>query len=571
MPLAERGISSFEEITNERSWDFVSWYVKHHEEVVVDRSTRGRKKTWASAHNVLHIVSQAFQQGPALIDKGYGVMPEPPYSGRTALNVVENDLKLRRGNKLDPLPDNVAIPSLSVAAKWVEHYAEDIIGFQAEYLRCGREAKSKYLKKRELKKLFHCFRFSIEPGTGRPWVALNKTYFRYDKDNVKRKIVSGIIPRRLVSDLLAACVIVLQGFTGVRSSDLASLHLEAEESEHGLPTCVKVQKSLDGLMDVFLLRGVEQKETHEVHEWVLGARLAGVKSVPVAVKAVVMLERLLGPYRKAGGSDALIITMKNGRGLSLKPENVGSATSNWLSNIQRDFIKSHAGLPLTTHLRGERRDLQFRAQRWRATFAHFVLRTNKRALGPLARHFHHANTLMTELGYIGNDPEMRKMMDDLRVTQAAEVLYEVVTNPKGVTGRFADFIQKGAPDLQKELTSKSVKEAIEQLRGIIIEHDLRLHFTDYGACAVAIRPMAARCHEIGGTTSASNVLPNPAFREPSVCASCRNFLVRAENLSYWEERQAQLESLLKSHAAGSEWIFRRQLAQARQIVKSLRS
>jgi hypothetical protein len=283
-----------------------------------------------------------------------------------------------------------------------------------------------------------------------------------------------------------------------------------------------------------------------------------------------VLDRLLDRYRKLANSDALIISMTNGRGLSLKPESLGPATSNWISDIQRDFIKNYVGLPLTTQSREETSEYGFRAQQWRTTFAHFVLRTNKRALGPLAQHFNHASTVMTELGYIGNDPELRKMMDEIRVNQAAEVLYEAVTDPKGSSGRFSKFIAETSPELREELLTLPAIDAIGRLKGLVLQHDLRLHFTDYGACAVAIRPMVARCHEIAGTMSGSNVRPNVAFREPSICAACQNFLVRRENLEYWEERVAKLEKSKAGQNADEQWVYKRQLAQARQLVRTLR-
>lgn len=565
------GNVTFSTIDCKQSWAFVEWFRRSHEEIVIDHE-RQRKMTYASAWQVVHVLSLIHQQGPALRERGIAPMPEAPYDRRKAYDVVKADLRLRKGEKLSPIPDSIAIQILHIAARWVTEYSDDVLHLQALWLSAIGNASGVYERIKATRAVIDGFKFSIDAETGKPWTSIRTTTVRQDKDGVDRKIIPGIAARRLVSDLVAACVVVLQGLTGLRTSDLASIELK-EDDQGPVPSCIKVQKSLDGLSDVFMLEATEQKESHEKHSWALGTRLTGTDLIPLPVRAVIVLRDLLSPYRKISGINSLILTMTNGRSLSLNPSNISRPISTWLSDIQRDFIKNWVGLQITTYSKrkeGGHAAERFRAQQWRRTFALFVVSTNKRALGPLARHFNHLDALMTEQGYIGNDPELLRMLDEARVTLAANLIYEVVMDSSAFAGNLTKQISENSEQLRKELLAKPPEDALSQVKAMVMDHDLRIHFTDYGACGIAIgKPALARCHELAGTKSADAVRPDFSMRTPSVCLSCHNFLVSYANLDYWRERVANLSALKGRLQEEQQWRHAKELALARQIVRTL--
>lgn len=565
------GNMTFASIDCKQSWSFVEWFRRTHEEIVIDHD-RQRKMTYASAWQVVHILSLIYQQGPALQERGIAPMPEAPYDRRKAHDIVKKDLRLKKGEKLNPIRDSIAVHILQVAARWVTEYADDVLRLQALWLNAIESTSTSYERTQATHAVIDSFNFSIDRETGKQWTSIRDTTIRQDKDGVDRKIIPGIATRRLVSDLVAACVIVLQGLTGLRTSDLAGIEL-GESDKESMPSCVTVQKSLDGLSDVFMLEGTEQKESHEKHSWTLGTRLAGTDLVPLPVRAVLVLRDLLAPYRKVSGINSLILTMTNGRSLSLIPSNISRPISTWLSDIQRDFIKNWVGLEIATYSQrkeGVESVERFRAQQWRRTFALFVVATNKRSLGALARHFNHLDALMTEQGYVGNDPELLRMVDEARVTLAANLIYEVVTDPSMFAGTLVKQISENSETLRRELLSKPSEEALRKVKGMVMEHDLRIHFTDYGACGIAIgKPALARCHELAGTKSADAVRPDFSMRTPSVCLSCPNFLVSYANLDYWQERVAHLSGLKGQLQEEQQWRHAKDLALARQIVRTL--
>jgi hypothetical protein len=302
----------------------------------------------------------------------------------------------------------------------------------------------------------------------------------------------------------------------------------------------------------------------------MGARLADTHEYPLPVIAVTVLDRLLAPYRQVAGFRDLVLSTGQSRSMAVAAANVSKMHSSWLSNTQREFANNYAGVKLTKHKRqGSGNQDAFRAQQWRGTFAIFVVRVNKRALGPLATHFNHVDTLMTEHGYIGNDPELLGLVDDARVNLAANTLLNLVNDTEPVAGGLAMHLKNAASDLRHEMEGTDQADRLAKIRGMVVDHSLRLHFTDYGVCGIAVTPLIARCHQLAGTEEASRERPNFSTRRPGVCAACHNFLVRRDNLPYWKDRVANLRSIAADQKKEHTWRHGRELALADQFVRTL--
>jgi integrase len=426
--MMENSLTSFSQITNQLSWNYVEWFRENWARPR-NGKLRARFVTYATVWNAMKILVDAFEQAIPMRERGYQVMKEAPFDGRAPFAIAKREFGLQQSKKLDPIPDRIATPILAAAVKWVVERSEDIIALEDIWHREVFAQTNSYAKSEALGNIAQTFCFATDPETGNPWMNLDESYTRIDSDRIKRTIWWGDGPRRLVSDLVAACLIVVLGLTGMRSSDIASIEVKPDEA---FPSCISVKRSLDGLTEYFLLNGVEQKSSHEPHSWVLGARLSGADDYPLTVQAIIVLGRLLARYRKASGLHSLVVTF--GQARSLDPKFVGRMAASWLTNTQREFAINHANVLLKKHHRNQIQDdhFAFRSQQWRDTFAVFVVRTNKRSLGPLATHFNHVSTMMTELGYIGNDPELLGLLDDARLTLASNT---IASRPWGWTTR----------------------------------------------------------------------------------------------------------------------------------------
>jgi len=104
-----------------------------------------------------------------------------------------------------------------------------------------------------------------------------------------------------------------------------------------------------------------------------------------------------------------------------------------------------------------------------------------------------------------------------------------------------------------------------QLRAILARTlanaGLTLGVCDWGFCVY--RQDHSACL---GSTSA----PNPVRREPSTCASCRNFAVGPQHLAYWQGQVSRHEALLNDPALPRQTlqIARERLREALAIVRS---
>ncbi|MBT2117785.1 hypothetical protein KK141_17270 [Dyella sp. LX-66] len=566
--MMESGYSSLSQVTSRASWDYVQWFRDNHE-----RPRKGSKKarimSFATAWQGLHILWHAYDQADPMRERGFEPMGQAPYGGRNAFDITVNDLKLHQSDKLDPFPDKLAIPLLTTAARWVALYAEDILRLHTLWLSDVLPQPNTFLIQKIGARIRGDFQFSNDPETGLPWMTFDGSWTRLDENDDERTITLGDAPRRLVSDLVSACLIVLMGTTGMRSSDVASIHVD--EKRDGLyPSCIERRLSMDGLTEMFLLKGVEQKRSHAEHSWVLGGRLVGTDEQPLPLQAVLVLERLFAPYRKVSGERALVITFPRSRSLAVTKDNVNTIKATWVSNIQRNFANNYVKLGLTKHTRRKKsKERAFRTQQWRGTFAMFVIRTNKRALGPLATHFNHVDTLMTEHGYIGNDPELLQLVDDARVNLATNTLMSLVTESEPFAGGLEFHLRPATQALKAELRDLEEEDRLARIRGVVVDHNLRLHFTDYGICGIAVTPVIARCHQLSGTDAVGNERPNFATRRPSICAGCQNFLVSRDNLPFWKERAMLLRSTAPQLQADHAWRHGRELALAEQFVRIL--
>ena len=89
-----------------------------------------------------------------------------------------------------------------------------------------------------------------------------------------------------------------------------------------------------------------------------------------------------------------------------------------------------------------------------------------------------------------------------------------------------------------------------------------LGVSDWGYCVY--REEHSAC--LGNATG-----PNPARREPSTCARCKNFVVSTQHRPYWLEQARRSETLLDEPALPLQTlrIVRERMNEARGLLRAL--
>jgi integrase len=475
-----------------------------------DKEPDAKELTHAAIHMRIRVWAQIFRQGAVLVDAGLTPMPESPFDGVDPRTVANRMMPLVV-EQIPPLPDEVVLPVLREATRWLDK-AEEIIESQARYFA--------------------------------------------DKANP-----TGIIGERQRGqvrnefDRLAdACIILVQALTGMRIGEICGL-LGGWDEQAGLPICVIKRPSKTGLNELFYLCGelAKTRATAEGVEWLLGSRPRDSDVLPLPVRALIALERLMAPWRALCQADRLIVRFRQARGVlplkSLDDETSGAALTvalgPRLNRTMRYFIAAEvdlSGLP-DTNAKGE--DLQvyresrghcIRTHQWRKTFAHYVLltRPSRSMLVSVSQHFKHLSLAMTEEGYVVKDPFLRHAMEATSSASAVEFFMEAGRG-KALTGRMGDLIAQHHDELQRMIDGDP-DASYKRVEQWVRMHDIRIFFTEHGKCAIALNPTEARCHDVAGTTSLFNKAPNFEARHPGLCAGCALYIVDADHSNFWRER-----------------------------------
>lgn len=288
------GLVSVSELTNAATWEYVQFIEDEYVEGQGDVG-RPRELTYSSAYRLLAPLSQIYAQRRQMKSAGVGYIPEPPLDGLSTNEVVVEYLGLSERGKLTPIPDEVAIPTLGRAHRWVTIGAPDVIELQKRVLSCYGNLP-KEIANSAARAVIQDFKFTVDPSTGKEWhppiVIGSRTLL--DGREVGLSIIQSF--RRLVLEMEAACTVCLQGGMGIRAHELIGFQA-GQTATQEFPSIVSTRHSSDGLMDLYFVSGITAKRSIAGTEWLLGMRPVGTKSTPVTVAALQVLQILLEPWR----------------------------------------------------------------------------------------------------------------------------------------------------------------------------------------------------------------------------------------------------------------------------------
>jgi len=249
----------------------------------------------------LHVPRLLWQQRRTLAKAGIAPMPREPFEGKSTLDLA-TAIATKAEGWIKPLPDEIAIPLLNKAAWFLATPATDILRLQSIYLAARNSDAvnclngydpSKRRRWARQRKAAETFEFSVFDDGGVPWHApLRLESVAGVELNVNQQV------RRLVFAIRTACIIIIQAAGGMRISEICGLSAGADAGT-GLPSCVRIERSATGLNELFIVRTLLSKteEAPRNVDWVIGMRPYATTEIPLAVRALQILDQLLAPYR----------------------------------------------------------------------------------------------------------------------------------------------------------------------------------------------------------------------------------------------------------------------------------
>jgi integrase len=346
----------------------------------------------------------------------------------------------------------------------------------------------------------------------------------------------------LRTDLLyAACFVVLSYLVGPRVSEI--LHLKAG--------CVQ-RRCADGVGEpVTVIVGAifkRQSGYHgRAHEWV---------APPAAVQAVAALEGLSAAQRAVASRDELWLRRWHGNGATewheVRPDLLEIPSISRI-NIQLQRFAAWLGL---TH---QDRPWRLSTHQGRKTFARFAALRDRTCLFALAQQLGHRERAETDHGYAGSDYRLAQEIDAEILQQSVNAWEHMLAAP-GLGGRAGEEIVANRPRFR----GKRMKEDLASYARLLVDAGLVLGVCDWGFCVY--REAYSAC--LGNAAG-----PNPARREPSTCARCKNFAVSQRHRPYWVEQLHRCERLLDEPALPRQTlrIVRARLDEARSLVGTIDS
>lgn len=574
-----RGFSTVESIDSAASWEYVEYlrdnYLKSPSyEKSADRH-RPRKLTFASAYRSLRPLSKMNELQIELRRAGLPTLPEAPYSGMATFGVVTSHLGLEQADMQLPIPDEVSIPVLSRAAVWVMEGAGDVIRLQSLVLGLLEGVDGVGAKRRaqaEATQAIEEFEFSVRKDTGLSWHSPVERQERMTYRGRARNVTVIEEFRHLVSGMVAACIITIQGSTGMRAHELIGLRVNRDEP--GDLSCLERTESSDGLMEVFALKGITAKRHVSEHKWSAGLRPIGSRSMPVAVEAAYVLEELLRPWRDMIQDDHLLLAPGIGRGLPIGPKAMVPFRNANLTLVQREFaadalVEAGYSWDEAVELAGE-----VKGARWRTTFAQAVFRTSPRLIGALRDHYKHVSDLVTDQGYIGNDAALLEDLEGERVQATARTLLEIAMGTRVGAGPAQRLVAEHRAQIKIGIEGMPGSTALERAEAYVKLNDVRIWTGPYANCLINVYPSRSRCNAYAASVPGF-AMPDYANRSPAVCATCGCGVIMSEHLEFWKARHDEnmriMEEEDRSAFAARHSIARRRAAQSQAVLRVLRS
>lgn len=542
-------------------------------------------------------IIRLWDQRFALEKMGINSFISHPFNGKGA-HAIAKEIATKAQGWIKPLPDEVAIPLLNKAAWFLDTPADDVIKLldvirdplagtfvpikRSHYVSNCRAGTGKGSIGSRRQKFLNQFQFGRALGEKHSWhVPLDKSYVELSGRSNSRMIRV----RELWESVRDAAAIVIQSTSGMRISELLGIQAGID-GQTGLPKNVRLEQSTTGLYEWFVLRSVlsktEEGLPREV-DWVLGMRPTGSSEVPLAVRALHILNAIYEPWRERARSDYLFLSKGFGQMLPVRTASLKAMTNDNLNRTLKRFIEQWVDLsqlPDESKHKSEDNDLVrwreskgsiFSTHMLRKTWAQFTLACDARLLPVIQMQFHHLSLAMTEGGYIGRNPLLIEALDSVSLQKRNLMLFESLTGKTSLAGRMGEQLEREMARLRVDVgnlpTSKKWTRTVEWADS----HNLQMFFSAHATCCPT-RTSEMRCHDAAGTPVWIRKEPNNATREPNLCAGCACAVMDKSHESFWSDRYVDSEVTIRiARAPGIALGYFREIRfradQAKNILK----
>ncbi|MBY3220951.1 hypothetical protein [Rhizobium laguerreae] len=524
------GYSNLSDLTDENAMDYVDFVVAQFVEDDLASRTADTLALYIDALARVYEQSSLFEQWPDVC------IARHPLYGKKALAVARQNIKSITKH-ISPVPDQVHLPSIREALNWVRVKAPDIFRL-ATIEQTAREACRRWKSNNYnyyINDKVVGFNFNLDGTVRKAWRAPIKAevYVTVEDENGEKS--SRWSPSRQIRDLYeclrdASCL-TLEALVGFRISEIAGLQAHPRQA-NGWPHCLTLRPSMDGLREVFFVRGKVFKGTDEFEEveWVAGIRPVGSDQYPDAVEAIFVLDKLYDYWRTLAGRNDLILSFGAVPGLPREPETLSPILSDVLCRSQKSFIRRFVEVEerfrfwnVTTH-------------QWRKKFAQDIIRIDRTALPSVREHFKHLSDFVTDTAYLGSNPSLLKLVDNERLRAAARDFLDIIVGERKFIGKMATIVQRELTELRAAcelLPSK--EEKLEAVERALKTHDVKAWRCEYGTCL--FRNDTSLCHFIvKGLYNRTARRPLAQERCADVCCGCSNLVISESHIPFWLDR-----------------------------------
>ncbi|MEO6964319.1 MAG: hypothetical protein ABI076_00305, partial [Acidobacteriaceae bacterium] len=536
--------------------------------------------TEGSAYMPLKIIDLIWCQRQALEDAGIAPMPERPWNDEKGANTIVKRIVTQARGWIRPIPDEVTIPLLNKAAWFLGKPAADVLELRARienaYNRVGSDPAALGLSTQAkilefIRNDLYDFEFSLVDGECQQWT---ESLLNVEGMGKAPSISMG---RRLVAAVVGATCITIQSSTGMRASEICALRAGINP-ETTLPYDVRIVSSSSDLNEVFVLRSMLTKgeEVPLKDDWLLGMRPKGSDEIPLPVRAMLILEKLLAFERSIAGTNRLLVSFKKGISFPRKSADVSIFDSLRLNALVKSFVEQWvdlSGLPDQSAHRISPNDLihwreskgrDIRPHQFRKTYAQFALSIDPNLLPAVQRQFHHVALAMTEGGYWGRNRIQIEPVNAMASQLTAMQLYEMATGRTKATGKMGVQLEQRIEAVRKLVEGAGLEVGWRRVSNFVRDNNLHMWFSPPGNC-FPLNPKNMSCHKAAGTRPIGLPIPNFTTREPSLCAGCDCFILDLRHVGFWQERYVtNLRTYKQAEARGQEGMFR--VAAARAVV-----
>lgn len=520
--------------------------------------------------NYLRPLSYIDEQARHLEDRDIARMPAAPFGPSSAWDVA-TDLVPFVDGFTPPLPDEVVLPVVREAHRWLDAPARDILRLQSELVDRLNPNRSPSGNWRAVQTMLGTFEFSPHVPGGEPWHPPFDQYLNGPSRRQSRALEEERVPksgpvieqapvelfgtdrvRRLLSHLAAACAIVIRFQTGIRHGEIFSF--EPGLDDQGMPLCIEREQSVSGAYEMFFVKGEVSKGEDEpvATRWLLAGRLYDDTTIPDAVRALVTLNRLAEPWRNRAtdpAAKASLLVQPGHSGIAHDPNQIRPMAQRVLADLMKEFVADNVDLSgldasderLAEYVRTRGRCIQSR--QWRKTWANWMIRIDKRLLPAISQQFQHRSVLLTEEAYVGKDAMQLGIVESAAMSRAVRYMRRAMAGEDNVGGGMRKVITSQMDELQTRIAGLSGQAQEYEIRTWLLDRDIRIWSSPHGKCFIGLMPTDARCHEAAATVDWSNQAPSFANRTPQLCSGCPCFAVDEDDLPFWAERYLENKAI----------------------------